>query len=105
MLLSPTKRRKLYILTKIYFLGSQLPVDQNGYEYLPPDRVGFGDPLPERPLKTTTAYATPTSLQIQPVQQQIEYSPATKFSQFLKEDSQTIYSESIPDIYSTNASI
>ncbi|CAH1963564.1 unnamed protein product [Acanthoscelides obtectus] len=43
--------------------GSPLPRDQNGYEYLPPDRVAFGDPLPPRPLKTTNSYATPSPVQ------------------------------------------
>nr|CAI5865694.1 unnamed protein product [Callosobruchus analis] len=47
--------------------GSQLPRDENGYEYLPPDRVAFGDPLPPRPLKTTNSYATPTPIQSQSI--------------------------------------
>lgn len=75
----------------LYFSGSQLPVDQNGYEYLPPDRVGFGDPLPPRPIKTTSAYATPTSLQIQPIQ-------SAPQSQAV--GSQNFYTQTVTDIYS-----
>nr|CAH7722219.1 unnamed protein product [Callosobruchus chinensis] len=48
-------------------ISTQLPRDQNGYEYLPPDRVAFGDPLPPRPLKTTNSYATPTADQSQTI--------------------------------------
>lgn len=41
-------------------------MDENGYEYLPPNRIGFGDPLPPRPLKTTPGFATPSNLVVQP---------------------------------------
>lgn len=63
----------------VLFVGSQLPVDGSGYEYLPPDRVGFGDPLPTRPLKITNSYATPTALQIQSLQPQPQ--PQPQFTQ------------------------
>ncbi|XP_018561403.1 uncharacterized protein LOC108903646 [Anoplophora glabripennis] len=46
-------------------LGGRPPVDENGYEYLPPSSVSFGDPLPPRPLKTTMAFATPSNLLVQ----------------------------------------
>ncbi|KAJ8978490.1 hypothetical protein NQ317_009118 [Molorchus minor] len=49
------------------YLGGQPPIrDRNGYEYLRPDKIGFGNPLPPRPLKTTMAFATPSAQQIQP---------------------------------------
>ncbi|CAH1371143.1 uncharacterized protein [Tenebrio molitor] len=45
----------------------QVPqVDQNGYEYLPPNRIGFGTPNPPRPIRTRQQFATPTALQLQP---------------------------------------
>ncbi|KAJ8915882.1 hypothetical protein NQ315_015493 [Exocentrus adspersus] len=49
----------------LFPITGQPVVDQNGYEYLPPNRVRFGDPLPPRPLKTTMAFATPSNLLIQ----------------------------------------
>ncbi|KYB28023.1 uncharacterized protein LOC103312712 isoform X1 [Tribolium castaneum] len=50
----------------------QVPqVDQNGYEYLPPNRVGFGAPNPPRPLRTRQQFATPTALQVRQQGQQI----------------------------------
>lgn len=55
------------------YLGvPQLPqIDQNGYEYLPPNRVGFGEPNPPRPIRTRQQFATPTALQLQPQVPQI----------------------------------
>ncbi|RZC41364.1 hypothetical protein BDFB_003682 [Asbolus verrucosus] len=51
-----------------FFNVPQVPqVDQNGYEYLPPNRVGFGTPTPRPPtVKTRMQFATPTALQLQP---------------------------------------
>ncbi|XP_063903247.1 splicing factor, proline- and glutamine-rich-like [Zophobas morio] len=52
------------------FLVPQKPqLDQNGYEYLPPNRVGFGQPNPPRPPRTRQQFATPTTLQIPQVPQ------------------------------------
>lgn len=43
----------------------QVPqLDQNGYEYLPPNRVGFGTPNPPRPIRVRQQFATPTALQV-----------------------------------------
>lgn len=77
--------------------GSQLPVDQNGYEYLPPDRVGFGDPLPDSPVKTTSVYATPTALQIQPQQ------TPTSSQDTVTDNVQIFYPQSGDDIYATTS--
>lgn len=94
-----------YILVIInMFLGVRLPVDQNGYEYLPPDRVGFGDPLPPRPVKTTTAYATPTALQVQSFQPQApEYPTMIQISQpqVLSRNPGRLYSHRGQTIFST----
>ncbi|KAG5882858.1 hypothetical protein JTB14_034578 [Gonioctena quinquepunctata] len=54
--------------------GQQKPTDENGYEFLPPNQVGFGDPLPPRPLKTRNAFATPTALQLPPQPPQLPQS-------------------------------
>nr|XP_023019921.1 actin cytoskeleton-regulatory complex protein PAN1-like [Leptinotarsa decemlineata] len=63
---SPLPPQQTPIFEYQFPVTGQLPTDQNGYEYLPPNRVGFGDPLPMRPLKTRNAYATPSPLQLPP---------------------------------------
>lgn len=93
------------MLRNFNFSASNLPVDQNGYEYLPPERVGFGEPLPPRPIKTTNAYATATALQLQSFQLQPQFTPATQISQLqphpLTSNSQRFFSHRVQDIYAS----
>ncbi|XP_050507507.1 uncharacterized protein LOC126885118 isoform X2 [Diabrotica virgifera virgifera] len=63
---SPEITQPKPIFSYSYPQGQSFPNDPNEYEFLTPDQVGFGDPLPPRRLKITNAYAVPTSLQIQP---------------------------------------
>ncbi|XP_072386030.1 uncharacterized protein [Diabrotica undecimpunctata] len=63
---SPEITQPKPIFSYSYPQGQKFPNDPNEYEFLTPDQVGFGDPLPPRPLKITNTYAVPTSLQIQP---------------------------------------
>ncbi|CAH1159896.1 unnamed protein product [Phaedon cochleariae] len=77
-----------------YPLSADQPsqTDQNGYEFLRPDRVGFGDPLPIRPLKTTNTYATPTNLLIRP--QSPSYQQPDIYHQLYGQSNAGLYSSS-----------
>ncbi|CAH0560917.1 unnamed protein product [Brassicogethes aeneus] len=80
----------------------QPPPDENGYEYLAPNRVGFGSPLNYVPrIKPTMNFATPTPLQVP-----LEAIPHFPLSSYQFEvgsqdvSSQTIqFGEKLPNFY------
>lgn len=92
----------------INYLNPAPPKDANGYEYLPPNRVGFGSPLPRLPrVKATMAFATPTALQVQqpPLPQPVP-PPQPSYMFITSPGSQDVSSQTLtfgqklPDLYS-----
>ncbi|XP_057661890.1 uncharacterized protein LOC130897181 [Diorhabda carinulata] len=89
------------IFSYTYPTGQQFPIDANGYEYLTPNKVGFGDPLPPRPLKVTNTYAVPTSLQSsQFISPTTQYSPPQTITPMEdNQNSSPVYPKRVSNVY------